>query len=143
MCFRCLTWHNTNVAEFLGIHNAEALTPAFVFNGDLKSVRKSLSGFCNRKECVPEILTGTACGLEYLHKKGLVHMELTQDTITVSNKTVQSLNSHPTHIHLPREGNVKFNYGRFFVSLYETNTKNKQKQQRVFNQIAWKFGFFG
>lgn len=80
---RCLTWQSTNIAEFLGIHNAEAGTPAFVFGGDLKSVKKSLCGFCNKREAVPEILEGTARGLEYLHNKGMVHMELTQDTVTL------------------------------------------------------------
>ncbi|KAH3777653.1 uncharacterized protein LOC127844925 isoform X2 [Dreissena polymorpha] len=81
---RCLTWKDTGVAEFLGIHNADAICPAFVYDGDLRSLRKTLaSTFLNMRELIPEVLLGVASGLEYLHNKGMVHMELTQDTVTV------------------------------------------------------------
>lgn len=82
--FRCLTSRGTGVAEFLGIHNAEASSPAFVYRGALRPVRQYLNTFCNKRDEVPELLLGIVCGLEYLHNKGLVHMELTQDTVTVS-----------------------------------------------------------
>ncbi|KAL4226499.1 hypothetical protein ACF0H5_014484 [Mactra antiquata] len=83
---RCLTWQNTCVAEFLGIHNAETRTPAFVYDGELRSVRRYFHTFCSKRDIVPEIITETALGLEYLHVKGLVHMELNQDTVTVNEQ---------------------------------------------------------
>lgn len=91
------------VAEFLGIHDAEMATPAFVYAGSLRSVRRFLNGFCSRRECVPEILEDTANALEYLHKKGLVHMELTQDTLTVDDAGRVQISGAclPRHAKLP------------------------------------------
>lgn len=94
------------MADFLGIHNAETPTPAFVYGGDLRSLRRYLaSSFCNRREVVPEVLLGVACGLEYLHTKGLVHMELTQDTITVhdvggDNPCILRIIENLIHVHV-------------------------------------------
>ncbi|XP_045165820.2 uncharacterized protein LOC123529516 isoform X2 [Mercenaria mercenaria] len=105
---RCLTWQSRSIAEFLGIHNAETITPAFVYGGDLKSVRRSLSGFCNKRESVPNMLLETACGLEYLHNKGLVHMELSQDTITVDETGTVQL----TGACLPRFAKLPFDTER-------------------------------
>jgi len=90
--YRCLTSRGTGIAEFLGIHNAESSSPAFVYRGALTSVRKFMNTFCSKREEVPELLMGTVCGLEYLHNKGIVHMELTQDTITVSLVTWPDIN---------------------------------------------------
>ncbi|WAR25726.1 STE20-like protein [Mya arenaria] len=101
---RCLSCRNTNIAEFLGIHNAETPTPAFVYDGDLRSLRKWLAtGFCSRRDLVPEMLLEVACGLEYLHNKGLVHMELTQDTITLDEEGNVRLTGAclPRHAHFP------------------------------------------
>ncbi|XP_060583775.1 uncharacterized protein LOC132739947 isoform X2 [Ruditapes philippinarum] len=105
---RCLTRRGANIAEFLGIHNAETITPAFVYEGDLKSVRRSLSAFCNKRESVPEILIETACGLEYLHTKGLVHMELSQDTVTMD----EAGNVQLTGACLPRFAKLPFDTER-------------------------------
>ena len=94
---RCLTNANVNIAEFLGIHNAEMATPAFVYAGSLRSVRRLLNSFCCKRECVPEILEQTASALEYLHNKGMVHMELTQNTLTVSSVSHLILHTFPIH----------------------------------------------
>lgn len=88
---RCLSWQPNYIAEFLGIHNTEAIVPAFVYNGLLKSARRFLNYFCNKRSCVPIILEQTASGLQYLHAKGLVHMELTQDTLTVDEDGIVRL----------------------------------------------------
>ncbi|KAL3853541.1 hypothetical protein ACJMK2_017076 [Sinanodonta woodiana] len=81
---RCLNISETNLASFLGIHHSDSNVPAYVYGGPLRSVRRYLFNTIQKpKETIPNILIGTITGLNYLHQKGLVHMELTQDTITI------------------------------------------------------------
>ncbi|KAK3610636.1 hypothetical protein CHS0354_009100 [Potamilus streckersoni] len=81
---RCLITSETNLASFLGIHHSDSSVPAYIYGGPLRSVRRYLFNAIQKpKEIIPNILKGTVIGLNYLHQKGLVHMELTQDTITI------------------------------------------------------------
>lgn len=77
---------NENVGELLGIQNSSHTTPAFVFDGRLKPLKSYLS---NRllffKDEIPRILGELLLGLEYIHRKKMVHMELNQNTITVND----------------------------------------------------------
>lgn len=76
---------NENVAELLGIQNSDHPTPAFVFHGHLRPVSRFIrSKFMNFKEDVPRILHEVLYGLEYIHRKKMVHMELNQNTIAVN-----------------------------------------------------------
>ena len=57
----------------------------FLFVGDLMSVHRYLSrGFHEPRDSVPHVLNGVLNGLMYLNHEGLVHMELSLDTIMVS-----------------------------------------------------------
>ena len=60
-------------------------TAVFLFLGDLMSARRYLTkGFHDPRESVPRLLEGVLLGLAYLHREGLVHMELSLETIMVS-----------------------------------------------------------
>ncbi|XP_021369321.1 uncharacterized protein LOC110460623 isoform X2 [Mizuhopecten yessoensis] len=73
-----------SVARFLGIHHSDSPSPAFVYDYHLKSVKRYLrSTLANIKQETERIVSQTASGLEYLHRKNLVHMELNTQTITV------------------------------------------------------------
>ncbi|XP_045166443.2 uncharacterized protein LOC123529918 [Mercenaria mercenaria] len=82
---RCLLHSDVCIAEFLGVfQQRDTPTPALIFSGKLYSIRnymKSMSDVNTTK-----ILQDILAGLQYLHSKGLVHMELTKDTVTVSEK---------------------------------------------------------
>ncbi|KAL8613030.1 hypothetical protein ACOMHN_008799 [Nucella lapillus] len=78
-CLRC-----DDLAPFLGMTHV-ADQAVFLFRGDLKSARRLLSrGFHEPSESVPRLLEGVVRGLHYLHREGLVHMELSQDTVMVN-----------------------------------------------------------
>ncbi|XP_060587415.1 serine/threonine-protein kinase PAK 6-like [Ruditapes philippinarum] len=72
------------IAEFLGeFHQRDAPTPALIFAGKLCSLRTCMdTSEVNAKKTLQDVLAG----LQYLHSKGLVHMDLTKDTVTVSEK---------------------------------------------------------
>ncbi|XP_069141270.1 uncharacterized protein [Argopecten irradians] len=73
-----------SVARFLGVHHSDSPSPAFVYDNHLKSVKRYLrSTLANVREETERIVRQTASGLEYLHRKHLVHMELNTQTITV------------------------------------------------------------
>ncbi|XP_060075728.1 uncharacterized protein LOC132555397 [Ylistrum balloti] len=73
-----------SVAKFLGVHHSDSPSPAFVYDNHLKSVKRYLrSTLANIREETERIVYQTASGLEYLHRKNLVHMELNTQTITV------------------------------------------------------------
>ena len=79
---RCL--RSTHLAPFLGMSRMEE-SAVFLFVGDLISAHRYLSrGFYMPCEIVPCVLNGVLNGLMYLHHEGLVHMELSLDTIMVS-----------------------------------------------------------
>ncbi|VDI31864.1 Hypothetical predicted protein [Mytilus galloprovincialis] len=83
---------NENVAELLGIQNSDHPTPAFVFHGHLRPVSRFIrSKFMNFKEDVPRILHEVLYGLEYIHRKKMVHMELNQNTIAIDDNHVVKL----------------------------------------------------
>lgn len=74
--------------------------PAFLFTGDLISARSFLSnGFYQPQDSVPLILEGTLRGLDYLHKEGLVHMELTLETLMVNRCLSPCLRAKYQHTH--------------------------------------------
>ncbi|KAL3853540.1 hypothetical protein ACJMK2_017075 [Sinanodonta woodiana] len=83
-----------HLAEFLGIHQTDTPAPAFVYDGSYWSLRRYLletmsskndGTYNERTKSSVSILEETASGLDYLHNKRMVHMELTQDTITVTS----------------------------------------------------------
>ncbi|KAK7481780.1 hypothetical protein BaRGS_00026927 [Batillaria attramentaria] len=79
---RCL--RSADVASFLGMSRMEN-SAVFLFLGDLTPARRYIhKGFHEPKESIPHILDGVLRGLDYLHREGLVHMELTQDTVMVN-----------------------------------------------------------
>ena len=84
--FRCLLHKDVFIAEFLGIYQTvDAATPAHIYAGHLISLRRY--AWQKRERCdFDKVILDTLAGLRYLHSKGLVHMELTQDTLTVSNR---------------------------------------------------------
>ena len=77
-----------SIAEFLGIYQTvDAETPVHIYSGHLISLRRFAHE--RRERCDSDkVILDTLAGLRYLHSKGLVHMELTQDTLTVSDKFV-------------------------------------------------------
>ena len=81
--FRCLIHSDLCLAEFLGIHHIDAATPAFIYSGRLQSVSRFMNSCSNPARNYGRILNQTAIAIEYLHSKGLVHMELTKDSLTV------------------------------------------------------------
>ncbi|KAL5014168.1 hypothetical protein ScPMuIL_008438 [Solemya velum] len=78
---RCLK--HPNVASFMGIFQSDA----FVFSGHLKSLRIFITTtFRKLRDEIPRLLSQTAEALGYVHKKNLVHMELSPGTITVDDE---------------------------------------------------------
>ncbi|KAL3853539.1 hypothetical protein ACJMK2_017074 [Sinanodonta woodiana] len=80
---------NPHLAEFLGIHHTDAPTPAFVYDGSYWSLRRYVTESLTDKQeerirSSLIILDKIASALDYLHNKKMVHMELTQDTITLT-----------------------------------------------------------
>lgn len=74
------------IAEFLGVyHQVDAPIPALIFAGKLMSLRNYMKiappDNFNENKTLVDILAG----LQYVHSKGLVHMELTRDTVTVNS----------------------------------------------------------
>ena len=72
------------LAEFLGIHHADSHTPAFIYSGHLQSIGSYVSQVEDKMEFIPRSLMDIAEGLNYIHTKGLVHMEISVSTVTVS-----------------------------------------------------------
>ncbi|KAK3610632.1 hypothetical protein CHS0354_009096 [Potamilus streckersoni] len=88
---RSLNVEHMYLAEFLGIHHTDAPTPAFIYEGRYQSLRQYLT-FLSDDKCLNDstcqqrltILLKVAIALDYLEAKNMVHMELTSDTITVT-----------------------------------------------------------
>ena len=71
------------MAELIGIQHSNP-TPAFVFRGNLKPLGHYLKGrLVKITEVIPRILQEILQGLEYIHRKKMVHMELNLNTLTV------------------------------------------------------------
>lgn len=84
---RCLLHKDVYIAEFLGIYQTpDTETPAQLYNGRLVSVRRYVQENRNKYDA-DKLLLDSLAGLRYLHTKELVHMELTQDTLTVNAET--------------------------------------------------------
>lgn len=83
LSFRCLLHEGLPIAEFLGIHHTDAQTPSYIYDGHLQNLQKFLHGQTFPLDHVPKILSEIANGFAYLHMKGLVHMEVSTDTVTV------------------------------------------------------------
>ncbi|XP_052780399.1 uncharacterized protein LOC128217341 isoform X2 [Mya arenaria] len=83
---RCLTHNDYHIASFLGIHFLDTSLPVYIYDGALIS----LNNFKNMKKCsrsqIRNMITNIAQGLNYLHMNGLVHMELSEDMVTVNAK---------------------------------------------------------
>lgn len=76
---------NQHIAEFLGISHSDAPLPALIYDGHLTSVNDFLKRHpLERDVHVNRIIQEVIEGLIYLHKRDMVHMELTSDTVTVS-----------------------------------------------------------
>ncbi|CAG5127186.1 unnamed protein product [Candidula unifasciata] len=97
---RCLEY--TNVAPFLGMTRiasgnnskktsfhgemeaASDKVSAFIFKGDLVSARVyQRKKMRKMQQFIPEMIQSLLCGLNYLHRERLVHMELNLNTIMV------------------------------------------------------------
>lgn len=73
-----------HVAKFLGIHHSDSPIPAFIYMDHMRSLKVyKNSTFLKMAEEVPRILEEVVQGIDYLHSKKLVHMELNSNTITV------------------------------------------------------------
>ena len=75
---------DVNLAEFLGIHHTEAVTPAYIFDGHLQSLLQFNTEAKGLNNHLPRLFREIAEGVHYLHSKGMVHMELKSSTVTVS-----------------------------------------------------------
>ncbi|KAK3102837.1 hypothetical protein FSP39_014308 [Pinctada imbricata] len=77
-----------NIADFLGIHNMGNAVPAFIYDDSATGRMKTLYQFFKYskpvKDVVPEILEQTVKGIDYLHRRNLVHMELNIYTVTIN-----------------------------------------------------------
>ncbi len=87
---RCLD--HSSVAAFMGMTRAESQA-AFIFLEELTTARSHLQLSVQDVRCrhrfahlVPKLLEQIVEGLEHIHKDGLVHMELSTDTVMVSQK---------------------------------------------------------
>ena len=73
------------IAEFLGIYQQrDIVTPAMIYSGNLislKHYRESVDNFDHK--CEVKVQTELLTALQYIHSKGLVHMELRNTTLTV------------------------------------------------------------
>ncbi|XP_052251008.1 uncharacterized protein LOC127858131 isoform X2 [Dreissena polymorpha] len=83
---RSLLSTDSHLAEFLGIHHTDAIIPAYIFDQRLVSLSKFLNNYDKPDDYVHKVLLETANGLLNLHSMGLVHMEISQHTITVTEK---------------------------------------------------------
>ncbi|XP_063436025.1 uncharacterized protein LOC134717044 [Mytilus trossulus] len=75
---------HSNVAEFLGIQNSESYFPAMVYNKSLRTLRHQYekhSGHLN----ISNLLQEVTMGLQYLHRHGMVHMELNMNTVMLDS----------------------------------------------------------
>ncbi|XP_071083349.1 uncharacterized protein [Haliotis cracherodii] len=80
---RCL--EHPSVASFLGMTRTDNIT-TFIFENNLTSARRYLRRSTTRvKEVVPRMLNELINGIEAIHKDGLVHMELSLDTVVIDN----------------------------------------------------------
>ncbi|BFZ10888.1 hypothetical protein BsWGS_13927 [Bradybaena similaris] len=101
---RCLEY--TNVAPFLGMtrittgsrrekdsslgesEDLNEKVSAFIFKGDLVSVRAYRKRrMSSMQQFIPEMIQSLLCGLNYLHRERLVHMELNLNTVMVQRES--------------------------------------------------------
>lgn len=83
---RCLVRTEAHLAEFLGIHHVDAAAPAFIYSGRLQSVSHFIRKCPEPSQHFRRILTQVATAINYIHSKGLVHMELTKNSLTVDER---------------------------------------------------------
>ncbi|XP_061187855.1 uncharacterized protein LOC133195894 [Saccostrea echinata] len=79
--------HN-HVAEFLGLHRVNAGFPTLIYKDRMKTIHEYFKS--KSKDTAKErvkIFQETVKGLEYLHRRNLVHMELNTHTVTVEQAT--------------------------------------------------------
>ena len=86
----------------------DAATPAHIYSGHLISLRRY--AWQKRERCdFDKVILDTLAGLRYLHSKDLVHMELTQDTLTVSKVCISYEITHThTLIHTHTHTHMKY-----------------------------------
>ncbi|XP_045166450.2 uncharacterized protein LOC123529920 isoform X2 [Mercenaria mercenaria] len=121
---RCLLHKDVYLAEFLGIHHTEAVTPAYIFNGHLQPLQKFVLDCTNPRSHFPRLFREIADGVHYLHSKGMVHMELNSSTVTVTESGEVRMTGAcvPRHATLPLD---KENTVSDFVYLAPEVLKNE------------------
>lgn len=83
---RCLLVSDVCVAELKGVFQyKETPIPALIFAGDLVSVADYMLDHFQIDE--KKLLLETLSALQYIHSKGLVHMDLRKDSLTVERST--------------------------------------------------------
>ncbi|KAK3610631.1 hypothetical protein CHS0354_009095 [Potamilus streckersoni] len=84
-----LNVENIFLANFWGIHHTNAPTPAFIYDGRYQSLGRCLTflaaGHNEGGAQRMDIMLNVVRALDYLENKNLVHMELTRETITVTD----------------------------------------------------------
>ncbi|KAK3101314.1 hypothetical protein FSP39_002628 [Pinctada imbricata] len=76
---------HVRAARFLGIKHSDSPLPALIFDEHIKSLRRyKMSTFARLEVEIPRILNEVLEGIEYLHSKKMVHMELSVNTVTVN-----------------------------------------------------------
>ncbi|XP_052780092.1 uncharacterized protein LOC128217184 isoform X2 [Mya arenaria] len=80
---RCLLHKDVHIAEFLGIHHTDAETPAYIYDGRLIPLARYMMKTSCPYTRMPRIFESIARGLNHIHLKGLVHMEVSCETVTV------------------------------------------------------------
>ncbi|XP_076095809.1 uncharacterized protein LOC143066878 isoform X2 [Mytilus galloprovincialis] len=75
---------HSNVAEFLGIQNSESYFPAMVYNKPLRTLRHQYEKHSGQLN-ISNLLQEVTMGLQYLHRHGMVHMELNMNTVMLDS----------------------------------------------------------
>lgn len=92
-----------HVAEFLGLHRAHVGFPALIYKNKMRTLREYLKSRSRDGKERVRIFQETVKGLEYLHRRRLVHMELNTHTITLDQNTEKVT---LTGACLPRKANL-------------------------------------
>ncbi|KAL4226200.1 hypothetical protein ACF0H5_014186 [Mactra antiquata] len=106
---RCLLNQDVYLANFLGIHHTDASTPAYIFDGMLQPLSRYWRRCSNQSKELLRLLYEITEGIAYIHTKGLVHMELTSSTVTVSEGGDVLLTGSciPRHATFPIDRDIK------------------------------------
>ncbi|XP_062611406.1 uncharacterized protein LOC134273227 [Saccostrea cucullata] len=79
---------HSHVAEFLGLHRVHSGFPTLIYKNRMKTLHEYFKS--RSKDSAKErmkVFQETVKGLEYLHRRNLVHMELNTHTVTVEQAT--------------------------------------------------------